>query len=65
MNTSGKVEGAIGGSWKDEEEDFGVRDRVMLRHPTNFYGFFGRKARKGWDEPFMIKKVRPNREIVI
>jgi hypothetical protein len=37
----------------------------MLRHPTKFYGFFERKSRKGWDGPFMIKKVRPNREIVI
>jgi hypothetical protein len=26
---------------------------------------FGRKARKGWEGPFIIKKVRQNKEIVI
>jgi len=56
MNASGKVYGATGGSWKDEEEDFDVGDPVMLRHPREFYGFFVRKARQEWDGPFVVKK---------
>jgi len=37
----------------------------MLRYPAEFNGLYERKARKGWDKPFIIMKVCENREIVI
>ena len=38
----------------------------MLRQPEKFYGYFGGlKSRKGWDEPFTIKKIKQNKEIMI
>jgi len=65
MNTRGNVERAVEGSWKDKEDDFDIGDRVMLRYQAELYGFCGRKAQKGWDKLFIIKKVRENREIMI
>jgi hypothetical protein len=57
-------EGATRGSW--EYEDFEVGDRVMLRHPKEFYGYFENlQSRKGWDGSFTVKKIRKNIEIVI
>jgi len=39
-------------------EDFKVGDPVLLRHPNEFYRYFGNlQARKGLDGPFTIKKM--------
>jgi hypothetical protein len=62
-NTRDIREGANEGSY--EVEDFEVGDHVVLRYPIEFYSFFGRKTRKGWDGPFTVKKIRQNKEIVI
>lgn len=67
-NTSTDVrEETTGGSWwKTAYENFKVRDRVLRRHPEEFYGHFGGlQSRESWDGPFTVKKIKQNNEIVI
>ena len=60
-------EGAIRGSWKKTHyRYFKVRDRVLLSHSEEFYGYFrGLQSRTGWDGSFTINKIKQNNEIVI